>query len=130
MVLIFPINMHLHSLFAKNLFPSTVQLSSAIIFYCSIIFSNYFLLFNYLRLLRLGDRVGVVRHGNGDLHFSVNGVDQGTAATRVPSEVYGVVDLYGQAAQATIIPHPPGEGGDEDNRGTSGAEEGVYRINK
>ena len=29
--------------------------------------------------------------------------DQGPAATNVPDRVYGVIDLYGQAAQATII---------------------------
>ncbi len=33
----------------------------------------------------------------------MNGVDQGEAATNVPPDVYGVIDLYGQAAQATII---------------------------
>ncbi|KAA0185581.1 hypothetical protein HAZT_HAZT006935 [Hyalella azteca] len=53
--------------------------------------------------LRVGDRVGVVRHANGAVHFFVNGVDQGVAATGVPETVYGVVDLYGQAAQATIV---------------------------
>jgi neuralized-like protein 4 len=47
--------------------------------------------------------VGVVRHANGAVHFFVNGVDQGVAASGVPETVYGVVDLYGQAAQATIV---------------------------
>lgn len=28
---------------------------------------------------------------------------QGPAATKVPERVFGVIDLYGQAAQATII---------------------------
>ena len=37
------------------------------------------------------------------MHFFVNGVDQGPAATNVPGDVYGVIDLYGQAAQATIV---------------------------
>ena len=45
----------------------------------------------------------MVRKDDGTLHFSVNGVDQGEAATNVPPDVYGVIDLYGQAAQATII---------------------------
>lgn len=52
--------------------------------------------------LQVGDRVGVIRKENGTLHFFVNGIDQGPAATSVPDRVYGVIDLYGQAAQATI----------------------------
>lgn len=53
--------------------------------------------------LQVGDRVGVVRKDDGTLHFWVNGVDQGPAATNVPERVYGVIDLYGQAAQASIV---------------------------
>ena len=33
--------------------------------------------------LRVGDRVGVVREDDGDVHFFVNGVDQGVAANQV-----------------------------------------------
>ena len=47
--------------------------------------------------------MGVVRKDSGVLHFFVNGEDQGPAASAVPDRVYGVIDLYGQAAQATII---------------------------
>ncbi|XP_061768430.1 neuralized-like protein 4 [Nerophis ophidion] len=53
--------------------------------------------------LKAGDTVGVVRKEDGSLHFFVNGVAQGPAAWNVPSSVYAVVDLYGQAAQATIM---------------------------
>ena len=53
--------------------------------------------------LKVGDRVAVVRKDNGTLHFFVNSDDQGPAASNVPENVYGVIDLYGQAAQATII---------------------------
>ncbi|OAD58573.1 Neuralized-like protein 4 [Eufriesea mexicana] len=53
--------------------------------------------------LQVGDRVGVMRKDNATLHFYVNGVDQGAAAMNVPEKVYGVIDLYGQAAQATIV---------------------------
>ncbi|XP_078389916.1 neuralized-like protein 4 isoform X4 [Cetorhinus maximus] len=53
--------------------------------------------------LKAGDTVGVMRKEDGSLHFFVNNVDQGLAASNVPSNVYAVVDLYGQAAQATII---------------------------
>uniref|UniRef100_A0A671VZC2 Neuralized-like protein 4 n=1 Tax=Sparus aurata TaxID=8175 RepID=A0A671VZC2_SPAAU len=53
--------------------------------------------------LKAGDTVGVVRKEDGSLHFFVNGVAQGPAAWNVPPSVYAVVDLYGQAAQATIM---------------------------
>lgn len=52
--------------------------------------------------LQVGDRVGVVRKENGTLHFYVNGNDQGSAASNVAEKVFGVIDLYGQAAQVTI----------------------------
>lgn len=53
--------------------------------------------------LQVRDWVGVRRKENGALHFYVNGVDQGQAVADVPSNIYGVIDLYGQAAEATII---------------------------
>ncbi|XP_021093999.1 neuralized-like protein 4 isoform X5 [Heterocephalus glaber] len=53
--------------------------------------------------LKAGDTVGVVRREDGTLHFFVNGMTQGPAAWNVPPGVYAVVDLYGQAAQATIV---------------------------
>ncbi|XP_077301800.1 neuralized E3 ubiquitin protein ligase 4 [Arctopsyche grandis] len=54
----------------------------------------------------VGDRVGVVRQSCGTLHFYINGVDQGPATAGVPENVYGVIDLYGQAAQASIVQFP------------------------
>lgn len=42
--------------------------------------------------LKVGDRVGVLRKENADLHFYVNGIDQGVAATDVSDAVYGVID--------------------------------------
>jgi neuralized-like protein 4 len=44
--------------------------------------------------LQVGDRVGVVRKDDGSLHFFVNGVDQGVAATNVPEKVYGKFFIY------------------------------------
>lgn len=41
--------------------------------------------------LQVGDRVGVVRKDDGTLHFWVNGIDQGPAATKVPERIYGVI---------------------------------------
>ena len=45
----------------------------------------------------------MLRKADGTLHFYVNAVDQGVAASNVPDTVFGVIDLYGQAAQATIV---------------------------
>ncbi|XP_064459470.1 neuralized-like protein 4 isoform X2 [Ornithodoros turicata] len=53
--------------------------------------------------LEIGDRIGVMKTAEGDLHFYINGVDQGVAAHSIPSKVYGVLDLYGRAAQASIV---------------------------
>lgn len=47
-------------------------------------------------------RVGVMKRGNGDLHFYVDGVDQGLAASGVPSNVYAVVDVYGQVTEVVL----------------------------
>ncbi|XP_071275212.1 neuralized-like protein 4 isoform X3 [Agelaius tricolor] len=74
--------------------------------------------------LKAGDTVGVVRRDDGTLHFFVNGVAQGPAAWNVPPNVYAVVDLYGQAAQATIVdegevPSVLGDGSDGDSGGGS-----------
>ena len=44
-----------------------------------------------------------MRKEDGSLHFYVNGVDQGLAATNVPDRIFGVIDLYGQASQASIV---------------------------
>ena len=55
--------------------------------------------------LQVGDRVGVVRHANGDLHFLVNGVDQGRAATGVPDGVFGVVEIRNTCAAVSIVEH-------------------------
>ncbi|XP_045470918.1 neuralized-like protein 4 [Harmonia axyridis] len=53
--------------------------------------------------LQVGDRVGVARKENGCLHFFVNGNDQGVAAANVPDKIFGVIDLYGQAVEASIV---------------------------
>ena len=53
--------------------------------------------------LEEGDRVGVLRTGQGDLIFFVNGVSQGVAASSLPLRVHAVVDMYGKCAQVTIM---------------------------
>ena len=50
-----------------------------------------------------GDRIGLMRKRNGNLHFFINGLDQGVAATRVPAQMWGVVDLYGMVVKVTIV---------------------------
>ncbi|XP_032940149.1 neuralized-like protein 4, partial [Catharus ustulatus] len=74
--------------------------------------------------LKAGDTVGVVRRDDGTLHFFVNGAPQGPAAWNVPPNVYAVVDLYGQAAQATIVEEGEvaalsGDGSEGDSAGDS-----------
>ncbi len=46
-----------------------------------------------------GDRIGMTRKAGGDLHFYINGLDQGVAATKVPQQMWGVVDLYGMTVK-------------------------------
>jgi hypothetical protein len=46
-----------------------------------------------------GDRIGMMRKSNGNLHYFINGLDQGVAATKVPACVWGVVDLYGMTVK-------------------------------
>ncbi len=45
----------------------------------------------------------MVRKSNGALHYFINGIDQGIAASRTPQLVWGVVDLYGMAVKVTIL---------------------------
>lgn len=40
----------------------------------------------------------MMRKANGNLHYFINGLDQGIAA-RVPPVVWGVVDLYGMTVK-------------------------------
>ncbi|XP_032236441.2 neuralized-like protein 4 isoform X1 [Nematostella vectensis] len=58
-----------------------------------------------------GDRVGVLRTGDGCLHFYVNGKDLGVAASEIPGNLYGVVDLYGKCVEVSVYSHfKPREG--------------------
>lgn len=51
---------------------------------------------------KVGDRIGMVRKSNADLHLYINGLDQGIAATKVPTLVWGVVDLYGMTVKVIV----------------------------
>lgn len=53
--------------------------------------------------LREGDRIGMMRKSNGNLHYYINGRDQGIAATRVAQTLWGVIDLYGMTIKVTIV---------------------------
>lgn len=53
--------------------------------------------------LREGDRVGMQRKANGNLHYYINGQDQGVAAQRVAATLWGVIDLYGMTIKVTIV---------------------------
>lgn len=50
-----------------------------------------------------GDRVGMMRKTDGNLHYFINGLDQGVAAQRVPTAVWGVIDLYGMTIKVSIV---------------------------
>ena len=51
---------------------------------------------------QVGDRVGVMRKSDNSLHFFINGVDVGKKIKTIPSVLYGVVDVFGQAEEVTI----------------------------
>ena len=50
-----------------------------------------------------GDRIGLMRKSNGQLHYYINGQDQGVASNETPQTIWGVVDLYGMAVKVTIL---------------------------
>lgn len=78
--------------------------------------------------LTTGSRIGMMRSSSGNLHYYINGVDQGVACSGLPPgkqphdflilepkpatvwlnhglsvpEVYAVIDLYGQCVQVSI----------------------------
>ncbi|XP_046397217.1 neuralized-like protein 4 [Ischnura elegans] len=58
-----------------------------------------------LDAMEVGDRAAVKRTNTGALHFYYNGVDQGPAFSNIPHPVYGIVELYGNAAMASIVEH-------------------------
>lgn len=47
--------------------------------------------------------MGMMRKSNGNLHYYINGQDQGVAATRVAQTLWGVIDLYGMTTKVTIV---------------------------
>lgn len=44
----------------------------------------------------------MMRKSNGNLHYFINGLDQGVAA-KVPNTIWGVIDLYGMTVKVTIV---------------------------
>jgi len=52
--------------------------------------------------------VGVIWKNDETIRFTINGEDQGIAATNVPAGVYGVVDLFAQTSKVTIVDHSGG----------------------
>ncbi|KAM7309654.1 neuralized-like protein 4 [Ixodes scapularis] len=96
-------------------FPTTmtnVRSGTWIMTGCGVMHNGTEVLVDYCRnldTLQVGDRVGVKRTSDGSLHFFINGADQGVAARNVPARVYGVIDLYGQTAQASVVDHSGSE---------------------
>lgn len=56
--------------------------------------------------LQEGNRVGLLRHADGSLHYYLNDQDQGAACWGVPQDLYAVIDLYGQCAQVSLVHRP------------------------
>lgn len=54
--------------------------------------------------LKINDLIGVQVTKKGDLNYFVNGVNQGTAMSGIPSkkEVFGVFDVYGRTKQVSL----------------------------
>lgn len=50
---------------------------------------------------KTGCRIGVMRNGN-NVHFFLNGVDQGPAHECRAQNIYAVIDLYGQCSQVSL----------------------------
>ncbi|XP_046403599.1 neuralized-like protein 4 [Ischnura elegans] len=53
--------------------------------------------------IEVGDTVGVMKRDNGSVHFFVKGIDQGPALTNAPSILYGIYEVRGMSAKATIV---------------------------
>lgn len=45
----------------------------------------------------------MMRAGDGSLHYTINGEDQGVAIEGVPMGVHAVIDLYGVCGQASVV---------------------------
>ena len=59
-----------------------------------------------LDALQESNRVGLLRHADGSLHYYLNDQDQGAACWNVPQDLYAVIDLYGQCAQVSLVHKP------------------------
>lgn len=67
-----------------------------------------------LDVLTAGTKIAVMRNADKTLQFYLNGVSQGVACEVPNSNVYAVVDLYGQCAQVSLTtcgsPNAPSRG--------------------
>ncbi|VDI19486.1 Hypothetical predicted protein [Mytilus galloprovincialis] len=52
---------------------------------------------------QVGDKLGIMKASDNTLHFHLNGIDHGEAFSNLPEVVYGVVDVYGDCCQVSII---------------------------
>ena len=69
----------------------------------------------FLNAAQVGDKIGLMRKSSGNLHFYVNGVDQGVAAHNVYKVVVVVMVVVGSGNDI-------GDGDDDDNGNGGGGE--------
>ena len=69
-----------------------------------IINSADYWIYEKLESMRMGQSLGCKVYENGDLHFFVDGEDQGVACTGLPTDqpLWGVVDIFGQAEKIKL----------------------------
>ncbi len=53
--------------------------------------------------LETGQKVGILVDGMRNLKLSVNGVDLGVIVKNIPQPCYGILDLYGQCEEVSIV---------------------------
>ncbi|VDI67176.1 neuralized-like protein 4, partial [Mytilus galloprovincialis] len=54
--------------------------------------------------LKIGQTVGLLIDNDFCLHLYIDNMDQGVAARDIPYPCYGIIDLYGQCEQVSVVP--------------------------
>jgi len=87
--------------------------------------------YNYLLDLdkiKVGSVVGLMRYNDGSLHYFLDGNDQGTACTNVPTNVYPIIDIYGRCTQVSIVCPPEVRCNDSDSDTSCCSQNGPISV--